>query len=92
MACVITTRPSKKSKLQRLSFLPRIAITIDFAGTQFGYFQVPFTELLLNMRGRKFNLDNIIAVSHQQIKELELPNTPDVKKRASKKSPARKTK
>lgn len=85
MAYVITSRPSKKSKLRRLSFLPRIGITVDFAGTQYGYFQVPITEMLLNLVGRGFTLENVISVSHQQIKELELPNRPAAKKRTAKK-------
>jgi hypothetical protein len=90
MAYVITSRPSKKSKLRRLSFLPRIGLTIDFAGKQYGYFQVPIAELLLNMIGRDFTMANIISVSHQQIKELELPNRPEAKKRTSKKPAPRK--
>jgi len=85
MAYVFTSRPSKKSKLRRLSFLPRIGLTVDFAGTQYGYFQVPITELLFNMLGREITLANVISVSHQQIKELDLPNKPTRKKKTSKK-------
>ena len=92
MACIITSRPSKKSKLRRLSFLPRIGITVDFAGKQYGLFQVPFTELLFNMKDRDFSLANIISVSRQQIDEIELPPAHPAKGPLAKKASVRKKK
>jgi hypothetical protein len=86
MSIVITSRPSKKTKTRRLSFLPRIALSVDLAGTQFEVFHVPLTETLFNMIGKKFNLQTLISVSHQQIDELVAPNTASTKK-----SPIKKT-
>jgi len=90
MAFVLTSRPSKKSKLKRISFLPRIGITLDVAGKQYGYFQVPLTETLLNMQGRPWSLKSLIATAHLQIKELELPNKSPKKKTPKKPSSRRK--
>lgn len=90
MSIVLTSRPSKPSKLKRLSFLPRIGITVDFAGHQFGYFQVPLIENFVNLVGRGFTVENIIENAHQQIRELEILVT--VPKKAERTKPLRKAK
>lgn len=90
MAYVLTSRPSKKSKLRRLSFLPRIGITVDFAGTQYSYFQVPILEMLVNLAGKEWNLKNVVETSHQQISELELPTQSPIKRRKAKKPTSKK--
>lgn len=80
MANVFITRKSSKSKLSRLSLLPRIGLTIDFAGKQFSYFQVSMIEAFWNMPRGQRTVANLIKLSDQQIKEIKLPTLNMTKK------------
>lgn len=91
MANVFITKKSSKSKLSRLSFLPRIGLTIDFAGKQFSYFQVSMIEAFWNMPRGQRTVANLIKLSEQQIKEIKLPSV-NVSQRVNKRIKAAQSK
>jgi hypothetical protein len=68
----INSKKSPKSKIKRLSFLPRFGFTIDFLGYQFNYKQAPIIETLINIKKSKGR--GIIAVSKDQFNEIKLHN------------------
>ncbi len=72
MASQISLEKAKPSNLKRLTFLPRIGITVDFAGKQFIYRQAPIVETLVNLIDRGFNFKNLINVSVEQLNEINL--------------------
>lgn len=71
--CIQKTKPSK---LKRLAFLPRMAVTVDIAGRQFTYRQAPLAETLLNLWGTRPSVERLIRISHQQLSEITLPKLP----------------
>lgn len=73
MANMICIEKSKKSKVTRLPFLPRIGITIDLGGRQIIYRQAPFLEFAFNLMSRGFSKRNMIEIAQQQFREIELP-------------------
>ena len=60
-----------KSKITRLSFLPRFGFTCDFMGYHFEYRQAPVTELVYNMYKRGMDKDAFIDVVMTQITEID---------------------
>lgn len=70
--CVEKSNKPKKSKVKRLNFLPRIGLTIDFAGTQITYRQAPILETVVNLFDRGFSMKNLMDVSFEQLQEISL--------------------
>lgn len=60
-----------KSKVTRLSFLPRFGFTCDFLGYHFEYRQAPMTELLYNMYKKGMDKDSFIEVVKTQLTEID---------------------
>jgi len=78
MSTQICFGKSKKSKIKRLSFLPRIGITIDFAGQLMTYRQAPLLETAVNVIRRGLSMKNLISVAEVQLNEIELPKVKKV--------------
>lgn len=75
----LSVQKAKQTSTRKLKFLPRIGLTLDFAGKQFTFRQAPFLESVANMKTKKFSLENLRAVSNQILDEITME-----KKRAAK--------
>jgi hypothetical protein len=73
MANMFCVHKAERTKLRKLPFLPRLGVTVEIAGRQFVYKQVPFLETVLNIRDRGFNLRNIAAVAREELDEVRFP-------------------
>lgn len=76
MAIVISVEKSKpkvKAKVERLNFLPRFGLTVDWGGQKFIYRQAPILEALYNLRKEKFSFEKLMEISRLQVEEIELP-------------------
>jgi hypothetical protein len=76
MANSLCVEKANESRLQRLPFLPRIGVVVDFGGRQFVYRHAPILEALVNMRKTGFSLRNLLDISFEQLKEIKLPDLP----------------
>jgi hypothetical protein len=72
MAMSLSIEKAKVSKLKRLKMLPRIGFTIDVAGYQLSYRNVPITETIINLFDTGFSMKNLMKVSALQCREVEL--------------------
>jgi hypothetical protein len=72
MSNSLCVEKSKPSRVKRLPFLPRVGIFVDFGGREFSYRQAPLLETLYNLRGKRFNLKNLLGVAFQQLREINL--------------------
>lgn len=64
---------STATKLRKLPFLPRFAVTIEFLGQQYTLRSTPFLETILNVRELGFSLSNWRRISEQELAEIRLP-------------------
>jgi len=76
MANSLSFNKSPKSKLKRLSMLPRFGFTVDFAGYEFSYRQAPILEALMNLRGKSISLQTLLDISLKQLEEIKIK--PDI--------------
>jgi hypothetical protein len=72
MAMIVSLEKAKESKLKRLKWLPRIGLMIDVAGYRLSYRNVPIAETVLNLFETGFSMKNLMKVSTQQCREVEL--------------------
>lgn len=72
MAISLCVKKSRESKIRRLSFLPRIGVSIDFAGKKYAYKQAPLLEAVVNLFDRGFSMKNLMEVAKDQLGEIEL--------------------
>jgi len=88
MALRLSVQKTKQTSTRKLKFLPRVGLTLDLAGRQFTFKQAPFLESVVNMRKKKFNLENLRAISNQILDEitLERKRRPTAKRKTTKKS------
>ena len=73
MATMLSVQKSERSKLRKLPFLPRFGFTIEVAGRQLTYRQVPLLETLLNARERGLTLKNLLSVAAEALDEVRFP-------------------
>lgn len=66
----ISLSDAKKSKVRRLSFLPRIDFSIDVFGKKLRYTQAPLSELMYNLYKDGFTKENAIKIVAAQITEI----------------------
>ncbi|MCH2535143.1 MAG: hypothetical protein MK008_11935 [Bdellovibrionales bacterium] len=66
----LSVSDSKKSKIRRLSFLPRVDFTIDVFDKKIRYTQVPLSELMYNLYKDGINKENAIRIIKAQITEV----------------------
>lgn len=87
MALRLSVQKTKQTSTRKLKFLPRVGLTLDLAGRQFTFKQAPFLESVVNMKKKKFNLENLRAISNQILDEITIEKKRSVaKKRTTKKS------
>lgn len=73
MANSISIEKAKPSKVRRLKFLPRLGVTIELGGRQITFRHAPIFETLLNVFDRGLSFKNLIEVSREQLREIEIP-------------------
>ena len=72
MAIDFSFNKVKKTKTRKLSILPRIGFSVEFAGKRLTYKHVPFLETILNTKRRDFTLKRMGEVSNNQLQEVAL--------------------
>jgi hypothetical protein len=90
----VSFEKAKRSKVQRLGFLPRFAFTLEIGGRQLSYRSAPTIENLVNLWKRGFSMENFIDIAAQQLSEVQLPKLDlgNLKKPARRKSVKRSSK
>lgn len=79
MSISISIEKARKSRLKRLSFLPRFGFYLDFGGRQVAYRQTPVLETLFNLRKRRLSARDFFDVALQQLVEVDMPKQKKVK-------------
>jgi hypothetical protein len=82
MAMSLSIEKAKVSKLKRLKMLPRIGFTIDVAGYQLSYRNVPITETIINLFDTRLQDSNSLkrlqaqlTPAHQSANQaVDMPN------------------
>jgi hypothetical protein len=72
MALFFDVQKSKKSKVRRLGFLPRIGITLDFGGKSLRYKQAPILETVFNAIIQGPSKKTLTQIVKNQFKEIKL--------------------
>jgi hypothetical protein len=65
---------SKRTATRKLPFLPRVGLTVDFAGRHFAFRYAPMLETLMNVRERGFSVKNALSVLRAQLDEVGFPS------------------
>lgn len=86
MSISISVEKARKSRVKRLSFLPRFGFYMDFGGRQLAYRQVPVLETLFNLRSRRLPGKDFFDIVIQQLREVDMPKQENVKMPAVKKA------
>lgn len=68
----LNIKEAKKSAVRRLSYLPRLGVTVDFAGKKFEYRYAPISELLYNLCHDGFSSENFKRIVVSQFSETNL--------------------
>lgn len=63
----------KQSRLRKLPLLPRLGLTVDFAGRRFCYRQVSLLETVLNLLERGPSLGNLQKIVKEELAEVQMP-------------------
>lgn len=69
----------KPTRTRKAPFLPRIGLTVDFAGRRFCYRYVPFFETLANLLQAGPSLSAFQRLLREQFGEVRLSQKPDAK-------------
>jgi hypothetical protein len=73
MSLHISITKSAPTKLRKLPFLPRFALTVELGGRQLTLRKTPALETLLNLRQGGFTLANLRKVAEEELAEIKLP-------------------
>lgn len=69
----------KPTPTRKVPFLPRIGVTVDFAGRRFCYRYVPFFETLANLLDATPSLSRLQSLLKEQFGEVQLSAKPQDK-------------
>lgn len=64
---------SVPTKLRKLPFLPRFAVTVDMGGRQLTLRSTPTLETLLNLKDSGFSFANFRKIAEEELSEIKLP-------------------
>ena len=70
MAGEVRCTKAKPSKMRRLSFLPRIGLSVEIAGREFQLKRAPILETVLNTIERGVSLRSFKEVARAQLDEI----------------------
>ncbi len=97
MANMFSVNKAERTKTRKLPLLPRFGVTVEIAGRQFTYKQVPFIETVLNLRERGFTVKNLVKLAAEELAEIRFPagerplaTVKDLHAKGAKKAPAAK--
>jgi hypothetical protein len=97
MANMFCVNKAERTKTRKLPLLPRFGVTVEIAGRQFTYKQVPFIETILNLRERGFSRKNLTKLASEELAEIRFPASDaslaivkDLHPKTAKKAPAAK--